>query len=290
MNIEVNDIALPANTLLRKRYEIREVYYLGHIGIVYFGWDHKKKKEIAIKEFMPYMIANRDMDGIEVVCKGNAYKKQFENASVIFGQECNFVWELRNVKKPYDGCILKYIDCFQDNGTFYLITERIKGKSLQEYIENGEDFSVRGIMQMLVAIVRQIHRKGIAHCDIKPSNIIVREDGKIVLIDFGSACYWRAREDKMQFVSRGYSAPELYNGGLIDNRTDIYSIGAVLYYLLTDYQLPGPDESGEQEAIPPLSDFIEIPKKLEKIILRTLNQNKKKRPKSLLLLQHILNQ
>lgn len=289
MDIEVNDIALPEGTILQQRYQIREVYYLGQFGIVYFGADLHTGRNIVIKEFMPYSIANRDMNGKDVVCKSRGCGKQFIKAKENFICECDYVRKLRNLKKPYEGCVLKYLDCFSENETQYLITERIEGRSLQDYIENGENFSVRDTMKMLVAIVRRIHKKGIIHCDIKPSNIILRDDGRIVLIDFGSACYKKNKGNNITCVSRGYSAPELYHGEKIDFRADTYSIGAVLYYMLTDYQLPEPEDYDEKEEIPKISDFIDIPQSLENMIMRTLDRNKKKRPKSLLLLQIILN-
>lgn len=288
MNIEVSDIALPVGTVLKQRYQIKEVYYLGQFGIVYFGVDTERMTDVVIKEFMPYNLANRDMDGVTVVCKSEGVYQQYRQAMAAFSRECDIVKKLRNVKKPYDNCILKYHASFTENKTLYLLTERIEGRSLQDYIENGDDFSVRDTMKMLVAIIRQIHKKGIVHCDIKPSNIILREDGKVVLIDFGSACIPKSREQSMVFVSRGFSAPELYHGEKVDRRADIYSIGAVLYYMLTDYQLPEPDDYEEQEEIPRISEFVEIPEHLEKIILKTLNRNKKKRPRSLFLLQIIL--
>lgn len=288
MNIEVSDIALPIGTVLKQRYEIKEVYYLGQFGIVYFGIDTARSKDVVIKEFMPYNLANRDMDGVSVVCKSKGLNKQYKQAMAAFVRECDIVKKLRNVKKPYKNCILKYHASFVENNTVYLLTDRIEGRSLQDYIENGDDFSVRDTMKMLVAIVRQIHKKGIVHCDIKPSNIILGEDGKVVLIDFGSACIPKSKGNSMVFVSRGFSAPELYHGGKIDRRADIYSIGAVLYYMLTDYQLPEPDDYEEQEEIPRISEFVEIPEHLENIILKTLNRNKKKRPRSLFLLQIIL--
>lgn len=289
MGIEVNDIALKTNQILHERYQIREVHYLGQIGIVYFGWDMQEQRDIVIKEFIPYSIANRDMDGKSVVCKSRSKEKSFEKARQNFLAECSYVRKMRNLKKPYEECVLQYLDDFTENDTHYLVTEKIRGKSLQDYIENGEDFSIRKTMQMLVAIVRQVHKKGVVHCDIKPSNIILREDGRVSLIDFGSACDKKSCGRDMSFVSRGYSAPELYHGESIDKRTDIYSIGAVLYYMLTDFQLPEPDDYDEQEEIPPISEFIDIPRRLEHMILRTLSRDKKKRPGSLLLLQFILN-
>lgn len=289
MGIEVSDIALAPRVVLHQRYEICEVHYLGQTGIVYFGKDFQESREIVIKEFMPYSIANRDMDGKTVVCKGNGYKDQFQKFRKAFDEECECILKLKGLKKPYDGCVLKYLDSFTENGTRYLITEKIQGKSLQDYIENGEDYSVRLAMQQLVAIVRQIHKRGIIHCDIKPSNIILdHADQHVTLIDFGSASFKKKEPGDMFFVSRGYSAPELYHGEKIDYRADIYSIGAVLYYVLTDSQLPEPDDYDQQEDIPPISNFIEIPPSLEKVILSALNRDKKKRLKSIFLLQIML--
>lgn len=288
MSIEVSDIALKQNTILRDRYQIKEAYYLGQIGIVYFAMDLELNKEVAVKEFMPYTIANRDMDGKSIVCKSRACESSFRKAKENFNLECEYVKKLKTLKKPYEGCVVHYLDSFMENNTQYLITEKIQGKSLQDYIESGEVFSVRKTMQMLVSIVRQIHKKGIIHCDIKPSNLLLREDGKLVLIDFGSACYKNNISRDMIFVSRGYSAPELYRGEKIDKRTDIYSIGAVLYYMLTDSQLPEPDDYDEAEELPRISEYIEISECLEKVILKMLNRNTKKRLDNLLILQFIL--
>lgn len=288
MGIEVCDIALSPRVVLRQRYQIDEVHYLGQIAIVYFGTDLYDGKKVVIKEFMPYNIANRDMDGKTIVCRSKGCREQFNRLKNSFVSECECITKLKDLKKPYEGCVIKYIDTFCENQTHYLITERVQGKSLQDYIENGEDFSVRVTMQYLVAIVRQIHKRGIIHCDIKPSNIVLQDDGRIVLIDFGSARHDKSSEDNIVFVSRGYSAPELYHDEKIDYRVDVYSMGAVLYYMLTDSQLPEPDDFDEHETIPPISDFIEVPHLLERVIMSMLERNKKKRLKSILLLQIML--
>ncbi len=289
MGIEVSDIALMPQVILHQSYQIQEIHYLGQLTIVYFGWDLQRNRQVVIKEFMPYSVANRDMDGKTVICRSRALSTRFQEAKDAFEEECKVLQKLKKLRKPYQGCVVQYLDSFEENGTRYLITERINGKSLQDYIENGEDFSVRDTMKNLVAIVRQVHKQGIIHCDIKPSNIILDESGRVTLVDFGSACYKRGRRSKLAFVSRGYSAPELYHDGKIDCKTDIYSIGAVLYYMLTDYQLPSPDDFDADEAITPISEFIEIPPALEKIIMRTLHRDQSKRLGSLLWLQIALN-
>lgn len=289
MSVEVSDIALPENTILKYRYRVEEVHYLGQTGIVYFGVDLDDKTEVVIKEFMPYKIANRDMNGKDVVCKSRGCQKQFLLAKEAFKQECEYVYKLRKLKKPYEACVLKYRDAFEENDTSYFVTDKIRGKSLQDYLENGTDFSVRDTVNMLVDIVIQVHKKGIIHCDIKPSNVIIQEDGKIVLIDFGSACYKRKKGDEMLFASRGYSAPELYHGGKIDEKTDIYSIGAILYYMLTDCQLPAPDDYDENEEIPSIAEMIEIPRPLEEVIMKAIQRDRDKRLGSLAQMKKVLN-
>ncbi|MBP5263638.1 MAG: serine/threonine protein kinase [Lachnospiraceae bacterium] len=290
MSVEVSDIALPENTILHNKYRVEEVHYLGQTGIVYFGVDLDDRAEVVIKEFMPYKIANRDMNGKDVICKSRGCQKQFVKAREAFDQECAYVYKLRKLKKPYEACVLKYRDVFEENQTVYFVTEKIKGRSLQDYLENGIDFSVRDTMNMLVDIVDQVHKKGIIHCDIKPSNVIIQDDGKIVLIDFGSACYKKKKGDEMMFASRGYSAPELYHGGKIDEKTDIYSIGAILYYMLTDCQIPAPDDYDESEEIPSIAELIDIPKPLEDVIMKSLQRDRDKRLGSLSIMRKVLNQ
>lgn len=116
---------------------------------------------------------------------------------------------------------------------------------------------------------------------------MIRPNGNVVLIDFGSACYKGRESLPLQFVSRGYSAPELYDGSPSGYQTDIYSIGVLLYYLLTDYQLPAPDEM-EGEEVPNISEIHPVPPRLEAAIMGAIERDPARRMQSLKKLEHVL--
>ena len=288
MEIDVYDIALKNGTRLKGQYVIEQVYYWGHTGILYLATDIFTKEKVAVKEFCPYFYANRDMDGKTVICKGKRYERAFESAYQAFLQECEIVKKLLNLKETHEGYILRYQDNFVENGTAYLITEFIEGISLDEAVEKEMDFPFKTSMRKLIKLVQAIHKIGIYHRDIKPSNIIFRKNGSIVLIDFGSACYKKRQNMELIFVSRGYSAPELYTRTPSGPQTDIYSIGALLYYLLSGRQLPGADERMKQENMEPLENFVELPKSVSYMIGKALNLERKKRLKSLWLLDKLI--
>ena len=283
----VEDIALKTGQILNNQYVLEEVYYVGHTSIVYLGRDKKHDEKIMVKEYCPYRMANRDMDGKSVICR-NECKQQYIQAYKAFQKEIEIVKKLKGLKKPYPDCVIQYVDSFVENNTMYLITELVKGKSMEEYISEGKNYSIRTSMLSLVKIVEQIHRMGILHRDIKPANIMIQPDGRVTLIDFGSACFRSDKEEQIQFVSRGYSAPELYNGGKSNRQTDVYSIGAVLYYILTDFQIPPVNELEEGESIPSISEFRAVPQKLEKAVMKAIEPQQNKRVGSLSQLKFIL--
>ena len=284
MDIEVEDIALEAQTILHGRFQIREVHYIGEQGITYIGYDKIRKKDVIIKEFMPYRIANRDLDHRSVLCRGSSCKNKFEEFGKAFQKECEYTRMVQDIKKPYSGCTTVYVDDFTENDTWYLVIEKAKGRSLDACVGELPVSQKYRIIRDLLQIIRQIHKRKLLHCDIKPANIIVRPDGHITLIDFGSAARMGSRPHGAVYVSRGYSAPELYQRGKISRATDIYSVGAVIYNMLTGYQLPQAEDIEDIREIPRLSEFVEISGYKEKLFMRMLDKDKKKRLKSVFLL------
>lgn len=288
MEMDVYDIALHSGMKLNNRYLIQQAYYWGHTGILYMAADCHTGEIVAVKEFCPYFYANRDMDGKTVICKGRRYERTYKSAYQAFCQECEIVKKLLNLKETEEGRILKYKDDFRENNTLYLVTEFIQGISLEEVVDRKMNFPLKESMHTLIKTVRAIHREGIFHRDIKPSNIIFREDGQIVLIDFGSACYKDGQDSEVSFVSRGFSAPELYKREESGIATDTYSIGALLYYLFTGIQMAGADERMKGEKVRPMKELVEVPEIMCYMVEKAVRLEKRKRFKSLWLLEKLL--
>lgn len=284
MDIEVDDIALKKGTILRGRFGINEVHYVGEQGITYTGYDSTRKKEVIIKEFMPYRIANRDMDHCCVLCRGESCRKKYEEYRRAFQKECTYTRMVKEITRPYPGCTAVYVDAFEENQTLYLVIEKAQGRSLDECVGVLGLQQKYRIIRNLMKTIRQIHKKKLLHCDIKPSNIIVRDDQTITLIDFGSAVRIGDNPHGAVYVSRGYSAPELYCKGTLGRFTDIYSLGAVIYYMLTGYQLPQAEDIDNLREIPRLSEFVKISGWKERAFMGMLDKDKKKRLRSVFLL------
>jgi len=286
--IDVSDIALQKGILLYQKYRIEDIYYWGHTSILYICVDIQSEKKVMVKEFCPYHLSNRDMDGKSIICKGKRFQRYFEQEYETFHQECKIVEKLKNLKKEIAQCTLSYLDDFKENSTQYLVTEIVEGTTLDEVLEQGVELSVEKCMQSIMKTVRAIHKLGIYHRDIKPANIIINSNNNVVLVDFGSACYKKNKNLDLLFVSRGYSAPELYRKKKSYKGTDVYSIGALFYFLVSGLQPIAADDREEGEQLMPLSKLTEISPVLEYFITKSLELDKKRRLKNLWIWEKLL--
>ena len=189
----------------------------GGMGCVYEGIDIDTGETVALK-----MMSN------QVTCYPEYRELFYSEVNALRGMNHNSV--VRIVGQP-----------FQDQrGNLFLPMEFIHGKTLEQYVhENGplsEDETTELMTQILDAM-QYIHNKGLIHRDIKPSNIMIRNQGGICIIDFGIA-----KDSQVGATGKtvgriigtdGYMSPEQANGNNIDIRTDIYSLGCVLYFMLT---------------------------------------------------------
>jgi serine/threonine-protein kinase len=220
--------------LLANRYQL--IKQLGHGGMadVYLAMDTVLKREVAIK-----------------ILRGELASDPV--ALLRFQREANAVSELSHTN------IVQIYDVGEEAGRQYIVMEYINGKTLKQFL------SVRGalykeeavfIMKQLVSAIVEANAKNIIHRDIKPQNVLIKDDGTIKITDFGIALAQDAMEltDKDSVMgSVHYLAPELARGEVATPASDIYSMGIVFYELLTG-EVPFRGESAVQIAMKHISE------------------------------------
>lgn len=230
-------LAKGSTLTLDKEYVIQEEIGRGGSCLVYDGFYRDSsggRHRVRIKECFPYyIIAKRDPHGSIVPAEG--WKDAFEKAKNIFSEAYRKNTEIRNTI----GLTNATIDPLwkhEKNNTIYSVMSYIEGKDYEKYEENClKDIFTR--MKGLCKIIAGYHKEGCLHLDIKPENILIPSDTKeqIVLFDFDSLTELKdlrdGNEDRLSY-SKGFSAPELVRRKKkkICTATDIYSIGAVIFY------------------------------------------------------------
>lgn len=230
-------------TILNGKYKILNYIAKSDFSNIYMCEDRQGEK-VIIKECYPSEIVVRN--GKEVFTE--KYKKDFENLKECFWKEkCileKFLKKSKRRKRKFD--VVKFVDFFSENGTNYIVTEYFCGVTLKKYIlenriKNGK-VRINHILEIffkIAEVVCKIHKKGIIHCDLKPSNILIDIKGNIRIIDFGASL---KKKEKVEFikVSEGYSPIEIYSEKVeINERTDIYSLAALLYFMLCGVKVDG---------------------------------------------------
>lgn len=240
--------------LLSDRYEILEKIGSGGMSDVYKAKDHKLNRQVAIK----------------VLKQEYSTDKNFVS---------KFWAEAQSAACLIHPNIVNVYDVGNDQGVYYIVMELVEGITLKKYIEKKGKLEIResiGIAMQVCQGIEAAHEQKIIHRDIKPQNIIISKDGKVKVTDFGIA-----RAASSQTISSNamgsvhYISPEQARGGYCDERSDIYSLGIVMYEMLTG-MVPFEGESTVQvalmhiqsEMVPPRKYEPMIPVSLEKIILK----------------------
>jgi serine/threonine protein kinase/tetratricopeptide (TPR) repeat protein len=224
--------ALPIGYLLHW-YELLEVIGRGGYGITYLALDRNLQRKVAIKEYLPLDFACRDAtDTVHPVT--NNHKELFD-----WGLE-RFQVEARTLAKFNHPAIIRVVSVFEHNKTAYMVMEYEEGDDLAIAYMERAPFSEQELLDIFVPIVEGlslVHDAGFIHRDIKPSNIYVRSDGSPVLLDFGSARQTIGSQTRAltSLVTAGYAPFEQYNESEDAQGawTDIYGLGAALYFCMT---------------------------------------------------------
>ena len=249
------------------RYEIVNKIGTGGMSDVYKAKDHTLGRFVAIKVLKPE-----------------------------FSEDVNFVTKFRTEAQSAAGLehpnIVNIYDVGSENGLHYIVMEYVEGITLKTYIEKKGQLTFKEAVSIAIQVGRGIeaaHNKGIIHRDIKPQNIIISTEGKVKVTDFGiarAATSNTISSDVMGSVH--YASPEQARNGFVDGKSDIYSLGIVMYEMVTgrvpfdgDTTVAVAIQHLQEEIVPPSAYAPNLPISMEKIILKCTQKNPDRRYESM---------
>lgn len=265
---------IQAHTLLRERYRVLQTIGQGGMGAVYLAQDTQLgNRLVAVKE----------------MSQSNLYDQQAQDARENFRREAHLLTELQHPNLP------SIHDYFEESGRWYLVMSFIQGETLEDYLGHVPNQQlpleeVLGIGLDLCNVLNYLHthQPPIIFRDLKPSNIMRSADGHIYLIDFGIARHFKPGQakDTATYGSMGYAPPEQYGRAQTTERSDIYSLGATLYEMLSGY-----DPSQSPFRLPPFPLLVPPPPdQFVRLIMQMLEMDESKRPASIKGVQQALQQ
>ena len=248
--------------VLDNRYKVIEKIGVGGMADVYRGYDELLGRTVAIKILHANFASDEGFVG--------RFKREAQSAG--------------RLSHPN---IVSMYDVGYDQGYHYIVMEYVEGKTLKEYIQERGKLSVDESVKFGVAIAEGLehaHAMGIVHCDIKPHNMLITKSGRLKVTDFGIARAMNSQNTMMYtnsvMGSAHYLSPEQANGKPIDGSTDIYSLGVVLYEMLTgrvpyegDTPIAVALKHVKEKLVPPTRYNPSIPPLLESVVMKALQKN-----------------
>jgi beta-lactam-binding protein with PASTA domain/tRNA A-37 threonylcarbamoyl transferase component Bud32 len=248
-------------SVLGDRYQVEARIGAGGMAEVYRGFDQVLNRTVAIKVLLPQMA--RDTSFVE------RFRREAQAAA--------------RLNQPN---IVGVYDTGADDGTQYIVMEFIEGRTLAEFMATGRrppPTHAPQIAQKIAAAIAAAHAQGVIHRDIKPGNVMITRDGVIKVMDFGIARMLgpeTAPQTSAVLGTASYLSPEQAQGGPVDARTDIYSLGAVLYELLTarppftgDSPVAVAYKQVNEAPAVPSSLNPDVPARLDAVVMKALSKN-----------------
>jgi len=268
---------LTRGTLLADRYEIIEELGKGGMGKVYRVEDKKIKEEIALKLIKPEIASD---------------KKTLER----------FSNELKTARKITHKSVCRMYHLGEQKGTYFITMEYIPGENLKGMIRMSEQLSIGTTIKIAKQVcegLSEAHGLGVVHRDLKPSNIMIDKKGNARIMDFGIASSLKTKRITDEGTIIGtpeYMSPEQVEGKRVDHRSDIYSLGVILYEMVIgrvpfegDTALSIAYKHKHETPQDPLKLNTQIPKDLNDVILKCLEKNKEDRYQSAGEVQSVLD-
>ena len=268
--------ALPMGTVLNERFTLTDIINTGGFSIIYRAEDRLTGESVALKECAPEDLVYRREDGSIEPLDARA-ESTFRTALEGMEQE---VEALRSLTAAGVAGIPQYLDAFSSHGTLCLAMTEVRGANLHCWAESyrmaGKAFPpslVESLLTGVLEILENVHANGYYHCDIKPGNIIIDENGGIYLIDFG-AVRTATRQHQAVQVSPGFTPVELYPGyrASIGPWSDIYMLATLFYNIITG-RVPEPaNERAQSDRTPRLSTDARLNKLYSAPLLNSIDK------------------
>lgn len=235
--------ALKTNAVLQNgKYRIEGVLGQGGFGITYLASQVALNRKVTIKEFFMKELCNRDEQTSQVSVPSMG------SVDTVARFRAKFVKEAQTIAAINNPHIIHIHDIFEENGTAYYVMDYLSGGSLSDLVQrNGvlAEATALGYIRQVADALSYIHARNINHLDIKPSNVLIDGNGNAVVIDFGLSKRYDETGSQTSTtpvgISHGFAPLEQYQPGGVSTfspTTDIYSLGATLYKLLSGQTPP----------------------------------------------------
>lgn len=257
-NDNTKTLTLKIDEIVHGRFLITKILGVGGFGIIYSAVDLQSGEECALKELFVTSATIRAKDGktVEAIEGKLSY---FDACKDNFEREASTMVNLDGAPN-----VVRIIDFFRENNTFYYAMGIIDGKTVKEIIRKNNGhlmFTVENLRmfnQVASALGFMHQNKAIIHRDISPENIMISSDGEPIVIDFGSALSAKQLTEKQQITTLkpAYAPPEQFKAQGEGPWGDIYAMAATIYYSFTGYKIPTAMDRREGATYTPLKDMI----------------------------------
>ncbi|MDE6303775.1 MAG: protein kinase, partial [Paramuribaculum sp.] len=262
-------------------YRIERILGQGGFGITYLATDLSLERYVAIKEFFPKDYCDREESTSHITVGTSS------NVELVSRLKAKFLKEARNIAKFDHPGIIKIHTAFEENNTAYYVMDYIEGCNLYEIVKSSGPLSESKAVNYITQVgdaLDYIHKHNVNHLDIKPANIMIRKsDDRPILIDFGLSKQYDSEGNQTSTtptgISHGYAPMEQYKVGGVSEfspQTDVYSLAATLYYLISGKIPPHATDLIEESISFPAG----FPMNLQKAISKAMSSARKNRHES----------